>query len=53
MIEMLENEVKKIENEEYRTIIICVGFGCLALTAISEKIADKIIENKLKDQKQK
>lgn len=51
MIEMLENEIKKVENEEYRTIIICVGIGCLALTAISEKISEKIIENKIKEKK--
>ena len=40
MIELLENEIKKIDNQKYRTIIVCIGFGCLSLTAIAEHIAD-------------
>lgn len=40
MIELLENEIKKIENQKYRTIIVCIGLGCLSLTAIAEHISD-------------
>ena len=41
MIELLSEEVKKIDNQKYKTIIICVGFGCLSLIAIAEDLIDK------------
>ena len=41
MIELLSEEVKKIDNQKYKTIIVCVGFGCLSLTAIAGNFIDK------------
>ena len=38
MIDLINEEVKKIEDERLKTIIVCVGLGCLTFIAVVDKI---------------
>lgn len=47
MIDLVNNEVRSIDNQKYKTIIVCVGLGCMTLIAIADKVCDSYITYKL------
>ena len=46
MIDLVNQEVKNIDNQKYKTIIVCVGLGCMTLIAMIDKMCDAGINYK-------